>query len=108
MASENIIVLDKEGFDAAISEGVILVDFWATWCNPCRMIAPILEQLAEEYQGKVRIGKVDVDQQPELAERFTVMSIPTLILFKDGAPVDKVIGVTPKASLSKMLDGALA
>ena len=88
-------------FDGFIAGGAALVDFWATWCGPCRMQAPILEQL--ELGGSVKIGKVDVDEEPELARRFGVMSIPTLMAFKDGKPVSKSVGVTDGAALKKML-----
>ncbi len=90
-------------FDGFIAGGAALVDFWATWCGPCRMQAPILEQLDAELGGSVKIGKVDVDEEPELARRFGVMSIPTLIAFKDGKPVSKSVGVTDGAGLKKML-----
>jgi thioredoxin 1 len=82
------------------NSGVTVVDFWATWCGPCRMIAPILEQLSEEYQGKVRVTKLDVDSNQKTAMRFDVRSIPTLLFFKDGKLVDRVIGAVPKAALA--------
>ena len=90
-------------FDSFIAEGTTLVDFWATWCGPCRMQAPILEQLDGELGGSVKIGKVDVDEEPELARRFAVMSIPTLIAFKDGKLIEKRVGVTDAAGLKNML-----
>ena len=90
-------------FDGFIAEGTSLVDFWATWCGPCRMQASILEQLDGELGGSVRIGKVDVDEEPELARRFAVMSIPTLIAFKNGKLIAKSVGVTDTAKLKKML-----
>ena len=80
--------------------GVTVVDFWATWCGPCRMIAPILDQLAVEYNGKVRVAKLDVDSNQQTAIRFNVRSIPTLLFFKDGKLVDQVIGAVPKAALA--------
>lgn len=90
-------------FDSFIAEGTTLVDFWATWCSPCRMQAPILEQLDVELGGSAKIGKVDVDEEPELARRFAVMSIPTLIAFRDGAVIAKTVGVTDAQELKKML-----
>lgn len=90
-------------FDSFIADGITLVDFWATWCNPCRMQAPILEQLDAQLNGAAKIGKVDVDEEPELARRFGVMSIPTLIAFRDGNVIAKTVGVTPADELKKML-----
>ena len=86
----------------------VLVDFWADWCMPCKMIAPIVEDLAEEYDGKVSFAKVDVDSNPNIAMKFGIRSIPTLLVFKDGAPVDQVVGAVPKAELKKRLESALA
>lgn len=90
-------------FDSFISEGTVLVDFWATWCGPCRMQAPILEQLDKDCGDKVKIGKVDVDEEPALAQRFGVMSIPTLVAFKDGKLAAKNVGLTDIGGLKKML-----
>ncbi len=90
-------------FDSFISEGTVLVDFWATWFGPCRMQAPILEQLDAELNGSVKICKVDVDEEPELARRFAVMSIPTLIAFENGQVIGKNVGVTDVSGLKKLL-----
>lgn len=90
-------------FDSFVSEGTVLIDFWATWCGPCRMQAPILEQLDSELNGSVKIGKVDVDAEPELARRFAVMSIPTLLALKDGKVIGKNVGVTDVNGLKKLL-----
>ncbi|WP_010303665.1 thioredoxin [Kurthia senegalensis] len=86
-------------FKEDIAEGLVLVDFWATWCGPCKMIAPVLEELAPEIEGKAEIVKVDVDQNQQTASEYGIMSIPTLVLFKDGELVDKVVGYQPKEAL---------
>ena len=86
----------------------VLVDFWADWCAPCKIIAPIVAELAEEYDGKVAFAKVDVDANPETSIKFGIRSIPTLLVFKGGQPVDQVVGAVPKAVLKKRLDNALA
>ncbi|WP_438326783.1 thioredoxin [Staphylococcus pseudintermedius] len=99
-----IIEVKDSNFDEQIQSGVKLVDFWATWCGPCKMIAPVLEDLAVDYEGKADILKLDVDQNQATAAKFEVMSIPTLIVFKDGQPVDKVVGFQPKENLAQVLD----
>ena len=97
---------DQKSFDAALAEGkLMMVDFWANWCMPCRMLGPVIEQLAQDYEGKAVIGKVDVDEQGELAMRYGVMSIPTLVVFKDGQPASRQIGITPKDKLLELLKG---
>ena len=109
MANENVIHIgSEEAFDKLITGDVpVLVDFWATWCGPCRMIAPILEEIANQFADRVIVAKVDVDEQGELAQRFRIMNIPTLLLFKEGQMVDKAIGARPKAALEQMLNKAL-
>ncbi len=77
----------------------VIVDFWAAWCTPCRLIAPILEELAKEYDGKIKVAKLDVDHNPETPSRYGIMGIPTLILFKDGEPVERIVGYIPKERL---------
>ena len=109
MANENVIHIgSEEAFDQLIAgDTPVLVDFWATWCGPCRMIAPIVEEIANVYAGKAIVAKVDVDEQGELAQRYRVMNIPTLMLFKQGQLVDKAIGARPKVALEQMLNKAL-
>ncbi len=96
-----IVDLNKESFAKTIGEGLTLVDFWAPWCGPCRMQTPVLEQLAGNVEGKARIAKVNVDEEPELAAQYSIRSIPALILFKDGEPVQQLVGVQQE---SKLLD----
>ena len=104
----NAAELTGAGFRAAVAKGVTLVDFWAEWCGPCRMMAPVLDEIAGQYAGKVAVGKVNVDNESSLAQEFGVSSIPTLVVMKDGAELQRFIGVTPKAELAKVLDKACA
>jgi len=101
MASENVHILSDETFtDTVSAEGEpVLVDFWAEWCGPCKMIAPILDEIADEQVGTVKIAKLNVDDAPDTARQYEVMSIPTMILFKDGEPVKKIVGAKPKDAL---------
>ena len=99
--SEKIVTLSDATFDEHVkgSDVPVLVDFWAEWCGPCKMISPVLEEIAEEQAGKIQIGKLNIDDNLEVTRRFDVMSIPTLILFKDGEPEVRLIGAKPKGQL---------
>ena len=90
--------------DVVNSDGLVLVDFWAAWCGPCKAIAPVLEELAEDYQGRVKIVKVDVDANPQSASRFGIRSIPTLFVFKNGERIETVVGGRPKSEFAALLD----
>nr|4BA7_A Chain A, LBCA THIOREDOXIN [synthetic construct]4BA7_B Chain B, LBCA THIOREDOXIN [synthetic construct] len=102
----SVIEINDENFEEEVlkSDKPVLVDFWAPWCGPCRMIAPIIEELAEEYEGKVKFAKVNVDENPETAAKYGIMSIPTLLLFKNGEVVDKLVGARPKEALKERIE----
>ncbi len=101
--------LTDANFDETVirSEKPVLVDFWATWCGPCRMVGPIVEELSNDYDGKAVIGKVDVDSNPETAAKFGIRNIPTLLFFKDGEVVDKQVGAAPKQTFAAKLDALM-
>ncbi|MCH7552415.1 MAG: thioredoxin [Chloroflexi bacterium] len=90
------------------SDTPVVVDFWAVWCGPCRIIAPLVEELAEEYEGKVKFSKLNVDENPEVSLKYEIRSIPTLLVFKDGKPVDQIVGAVPKKELQKRVEAVLA
>ena len=105
VATGKILILNEDTFDEEIKgqPGPILVDFWASWCAPCKIVAPTLEELAVEMQDRARIAKVDVDSNGDLANRFGIMSIPTLVVFKNGKVVDQLIGAAPKPHIQQLL-----
>ena len=107
--AENVMEFDDQNFDSDVLEAgmPVLVDFWAVWCGPCKAIAPIVEEVANEFSGKVRVGKIDVDSNNQVARRYGIRSIPTLLLFSGGEVVDQVIGNVAKASIESMLSKAL-
>ncbi len=105
----NTVTVTDASFDKDVlqSDKLVLVDFWATWCGPCRMVAPILQEIAEEHAEELTVAKLDIDQNPKVARDYRVMSVPTLILFKGGQPVKQIIGAKPKAALLRDLAGYL-
>jgi thioredoxin 1 len=109
MASESVVVLNSENFDAEVSqfEGTVLVDFWAPWCGPCRMVSPIVEDVAKDYVGKAKVAKLNTDDAPDIAGRYGIRSIPTLLFFKKGELVQQLVGAYPKPKIVEKLDASL-
>jgi thioredoxin 1 len=109
MADAKYVTLTDQNFENEVLQSAqpVLVDFWATWCGPCRAIAPIIEELAGEYDGRAKIAKLDVDENAQTASRFNVRSIPTLLFFQNGQVVDQIVGSSPKATLASRLDALL-
>lgn len=99
-------IINKDNFQSDIKEfnGLAIVDFFATWCGPCKMLTPIIDKLAEEFEGKVKIRKVDIDESPELAQEYKVMSVPTLVVFKNGEVVETLLGVQNRAKLVELIE----
>ena len=104
-----VVELSDANFDQEVvrSSTPVLVDLWAAWCGPCRLIAPMVEELAGTYQGKLKVGKVNVDDHPQVAAQFRIMNIPTLLLFKGGQEADRIVGVVPKEELARRIDKLL-
>ena len=107
MAGSNTVTLTDEGFDSDVlqSDVPVLVDFWAIWCGPCRMMAPVIDEIADNYAGKAKVGKLDVDSNPQSASRYQVRGIPTLLLFKGGEVVEQLVGAVPKERVVEALNG---
>ena len=106
----NVVEVTDDGFDSDVlaSDTPVLVDFWAEWCGPCRMIGPIVEEIANEYAGRIKVGKMNVDLNPVVPPQFGIRSIPSLLIFKDGAVSDQIVGAVPKKNITKVLDKVLA
>lgn len=97
-------ILNADSFDSQVNSGVTVIDFWAPWCGPCKMLAPVIEQISDEYSGRLQICKVNVDDNQELAARYGIMSIPSVLVFKNGEVVDKMVGSRPKSQIKEMID----
>lgn len=108
--AEGVIDVTTLTWDSEVikSGGVVMVDFWAVWCGPCRMLAPTVEELAKEYAGKLKVAKVNTDENPDIASRYKIMGIPTVMFFKNGEKADQVVGAVPKAQLKAKIDSLLA
>lgn len=108
--AEGIFELTASTWDKEVLEvkGLVMVDFWAVWCGPCRMIAPTVEELAKEFAGKVKVAKLNTDENPDIATKYKIMGIPTIMFFKDGQKVDQVVGAVPKPQLKSKLESLLA
>lgn len=109
MSTDNIVILTNDNFKEEVmhSDLPVLIDFWATWCGPCRMVAPIIDQLATEYNERIKVGKINVDEQVNLASTYKVMSIPTIILIKNGQIIEKMIGVRSKSDLENLINKSI-
>jgi thioredoxin 1 len=106
----NALKVEESSWDAQVmkSPGLVMVDFWAVWCGPCQMVAPIVDELAVEYKDKIKVMKLNTDENPEIAGKYQVMSIPTILIFKNGQPVERLVGAVPKRKFKEVLDSLLA
>jgi thioredoxin 1 len=104
------IVVDENKWNQEVenAKGLVLVDFWAVWCGPCKMVAPIVDEISSEYAGRIKVAKLNTDENPGIASRYQIMGIPTLLFFKDGKPVDKVVGAAPKKQYKDKIEALLA
>ncbi len=107
--AEGIFEATTSNWDSEVlgANGLVLVDFWAVWCGPCRMVAPTVEELSKEYKGKLKVAKLNTDENPDVASRYKIMGIPTLMFFKDGEKVDQLVGAVPKSQLKDRIDSLL-
>jgi thioredoxin 1 len=110
MSSENVLELNDESFESEVlsGEGVVLVDFWAEWCLPCKMLGPTIEEIADDYAGKIKVAKVDIDNSRDVAGKLGIQAIPTVILFKDGEVAKKFVGLQQKNDLAEAIDQTLS
>ena len=106
-ASNDVVILTDQSFDKTVAKGIVLVDFWATWCGPCKVQGPIVEQIAKEMKGKVTVCKLDTDKNLKTSQRFEIQYLPTILIFKDGKVVDKLVGMTQKEALLNALKKVL-
>ena len=107
MASDKVKMLTDADFDQSVRSGVVLVDFWAEWCQPCKRLGPIVDQLADEYAGRVTVAKVNIDDNPQTPGKFMIRGIPTILMFKDGALTDTIVGLTSRDDLAQKIDRLL-
>ena len=107
--TKNLLQVTDQNFETTVAaaQQPVLVDFWATWCAPCKMLKPVIDELAAEYEGRVIVAELDVDANPVISSKFTVLSIPTLILFRGGKPAERIVGYKPKAHLRQRIDAVL-
>ncbi|MCL4244417.1 MAG: thioredoxin [Candidatus Dadabacteria bacterium] len=106
---KTVLITDDNFDDEVVKSGVpVLLDFWAEWCPPCRAVAPVLDEIAGDYEGRIKVGKLNVDENPYTARAFGIRSIPTMILFKNGSPDDKIIGALPKGHITEVIENSLS